>query len=49
MSTVRWVGLSSSSAVVVPDLEGFLDLVSELEGLEFTCTMESMSELDLPF
>ncbi len=47
VSMVRWVGLTSSSAVVVPDLEGFLDLVSE--GLEFTCMMETMSELDLPF
>ncbi len=48
VSTVRWVGLTSSSVVVVvPDLEGFLDLVSE--GAEFTCTMENMSELDPPF
>ncbi len=42
VSTVRWVGLTSSSGVV-PDLVGFLDLVSE--GLEFTCTTETMSEL----
>jgi hypothetical protein len=47
VSTVRCVGLTSSSGVVVPDLEGFLDLVSE--GVEFTCTMETMSELDIPF
>ena len=48
VSTVRWVGLTSSSAVVVvPDLEGFLDLVSE--GLEFTCRMETKSELDTLF
>jgi hypothetical protein len=38
VSTVRCVGLTSSSGVVVPDLEGFLDLLSR--GLEFTCTME---------
>ena len=49
VSTVRWVGLTvtSSSGVVVPDLEGFLDLVSE--GPEVTCRMETMSELDPPF
>jgi hypothetical protein len=47
VSTVRCVDLTSSSGVVVPDLEGFLDLVSE--GPEFTCRMETKSELYLPY